>query len=111
MKIKITARHFKTSADLKEFSIQHIDNLIKFFDGIIKAEVVFSFEKNDNGQKTAEIILSVHNHILRTSAKSDDFKKSLLNATKKSEKQLLQIKSKFREKDRKALRKIKEDNN
>ena len=107
MKIKITARHFKANSELKLNAKLEVEKLKKYFDGILNGEVIFSYIKNDNSQKSAEIVLSVHNHILKASDTSEDFLKSLVLAIKKIEKQLIHVKSKFREKNMKVLRKVK----
>ena len=44
MNIKITARHFKPHASLTAYAESAIEDLTKFYDGIIKAEVIFSYE-------------------------------------------------------------------
>lgn len=107
MNIKITSRHFKANDTLKARAITSVENLEKYFDGIIKAEVIFSFDKTRDSDKTAEIVLKLHAHVLRSAETSDDFVKSLEIALKKMEKQLLHAKSKFREKNKKILRKVK----
>ena len=62
MNFTLTARHFKAHDTLKEFAESEIEKITKFYDGIIKSEVILSFEKPTNSIKNAEVIVKINNH-------------------------------------------------
>ena len=95
MNVKITARHFKAHDSLKEHVESCIDGLTKFYDGIINAEVILSYEKAQNSVKIAEIMIGIHGKTLTASAKSEEFEKSIELATQKIEAQLKKHKGKI----------------
>ncbi len=108
MNIKITARHFKCHESLAEYTKNSIDELTRFYDGIIKAEAIFSFEKTHNSVKIAEISLTVYGNVLTSVGKSEDFLKSVDLAISKLKTQLKKYKEKLHSKDRKSVRRIRE---
>jgi ribosomal subunit interface protein len=81
-----------------------------FYDGIIKAEVIFSYEKPRNSLKIAEISLSVYGTVLTGVGKSEEFEKSVDLAIAKLKTRLKKYKEKLHAKDRKGVRKIRENN-
>jgi putative sigma-54 modulation protein len=93
MRISITARHFKLSEALKRFSEGEVSRLNKYYDGIVDAEVVLSWEKHD---RIAEIKMSVFGTLLTALGRSEDMKKSIYEAVQKMERQLLKYKDKIR---------------
>ncbi len=100
MRTKFTARHFRAHTTLKDYAIDTLKKLEKYYDGIISAEVVLSFEKMRDSVKVAEINLSVHNKILTAVEQSADFIKSIDLAVEKLERQLVKYKTKLH--DRKS---------
>ncbi len=95
MRTKFTARHFRTHATLKEYAIDSVKKMEKFYDGIISAEVILSYEKAVDSVKIAEINLTVHGKILTAMEKSEDFIKSIDLAIDKIERQLVKYKTKL----------------
>jgi ribosomal subunit interface protein len=104
MNIKVTSRHFKSHESLTEYAQSSIDELTHFYDGIIKAEVIFSFEKSRNSIKIAEITLTVYGALLTGIGKSEDFEKSIDMALSKLKTRLKKYKEKLHAKDRKGVR-------
>ena len=98
MNVKITARHFKAHDSIKQHIEAGVAGLTKFYDGIISAEAILSYEKAQNSIKIAEIIIGVHGKTLTAMAKSEEFEKSVDIATQKLETQLKKYKSKLRDK-------------
>jgi putative sigma-54 modulation protein len=96
MNIKFTARHFKAHDSLKDHATTHIENLTKFYDGILSAEVILSFEKVRDSIKIAEITMSVNGKVLKSVGKSEEFLKSIDIAVDKIEIQLKKYKEKKR---------------
>jgi putative sigma-54 modulation protein len=107
MNIKFTARHFRPRPDVKEHAIEQVRKLAKFYDGIVSASVVLSYERATNSVKTAEINLHVYGTVLSATEKSDDYTKSVDAATEKLTVQLAKYKTKLRAKDKSTVRKIK----
>ena len=108
MNIKITSRHFKPHVSLTTYAEEAIAELTHFYDGIIKAEVIFSFEKSRDSVKKAEISLTVYGNLLTGIGSSDVYEKSVDIAIAKIKTRLKKYKEKLHEKDRKVVRKIRE---
>src|SRR5438552_18654380 len=97
MNFTLTARHFKAHDTLKEFAKSEIEKITKFYDGIIKSEVILSYEKPTNSIKNAEIIVKINNHHTFTAKEqSDDFKVSIERAVDKVAAQVKKYKDKLK---------------
>lgn len=104
MNITITARHFKAHDTLKEYIVESLSKITKYYDGIISVEVVLSYEKATQSVKMAELIVNVHGAVLKAAEKSGDFVKSFDAAVAKIERQVMKYKSKQREKKKSTIR-------
>jgi ribosomal subunit interface protein len=104
MNIKVTSRHFKSHESLSEYAQRSIEELSHFYDGIIKAEVIFSYEKSRNSVKIAEITLTVYGTVLTGIGKSEEYEKSIDMAIAKLKTRLKKYKEKLHAKDRKGVR-------
>ena len=109
MQIHITARKFKAHETLRAHATDALSRLPKYYDGIVRGDVVMGFEGTPNSVKWVEITLHVHGDVLVAREQSEDFVKSIDLAIGKAERQLTKYKSRVRVKDKKTLRKIKED--
>lgn len=94
MNIQITARKFKAHDTLKDFIKDEISSLKKFNDDIISADVILSYQNNQNSIKKAEVVLSIPGQVLTATDQTEDFKTSITSVTEKLKKQLETIKSK-----------------
>ncbi|MGB2958794.1 MAG: ribosome-associated translation inhibitor RaiA [Bacteroidota bacterium] len=108
MNIKFTARHFRPRATVKQHALQAVEKLGKFYDGIVSATVVLSFERATNSVKTAEINLHVYGTTLAAKESSEEFLKSIDAAAEKLNTQLAKYKSRRRAKDKTKVRAIRE---
>jgi putative sigma-54 modulation protein len=91
-----TARHFKAHDSLKQFAEAEIQRPSRFYDGIIKAEVILSYDKPVGSIKNAEIIFHAkNNHTFTAKESTDDFKKSIEAAMDKIEIQVRKFKDKL----------------
>jgi putative sigma-54 modulation protein len=93
MRINITARRFKLTAALRQFTEEEVSRLTKYYDGIVDAEVILSWEKHD---RLAEIKMLVFGTVLTSVGRSDEMKKSIHEAIEKMERQLVKYKDKLR---------------
>lgn len=93
MRINITARRFKLSAPLRQFTEEEVSRLTKYYNGIVDAEVILSWEKHD---RLAEIKMSVFGTLLSALGRSEEMKKSIHEAVEKMERQLVKYKDKLR---------------
>ncbi len=97
MKFTFTSRHFKAHETIKDFAKSEIEKINKFYDGIIKCEVILSFEKATNSVKTAEVILTTNtHHTITAKEKTDDFIASIEGAFDKTAKQIKRYKEKLK---------------
>jgi len=108
MDIHFTARKFKAHDAVKEHATNSLKALEKYYDGIMRGDVILSYERTSNSLKSAEINLHVHGSILSAKEKSEDFDKSIELAIGKLERQLSRYKTKVRGKNKKTLRRVKE---
>lgn len=100
MNIQITARKFKAHDSLKDYIKDEINVLKRFNDDILSADVILSFQNNQNSIKIAEVLLNIPGQRLTATDHSDDFKKSVTGAVEKLRSQLTSIKSKRTSKGR-----------
>ncbi|MFZ1322199.1 MAG: ribosome-associated translation inhibitor RaiA [Ignavibacteria bacterium] len=94
IKVNITSRHFKAHDTLQEYIKSEIENLSKYNEDIIYADVILSFEKALNSIKYCEILIKLGSKDLMAKESSDDFVKSVDKAINKIETQILKIKDK-----------------
>ncbi len=97
MQLKITARKFKLTDELRSYVEEEVAPFKKYYDGVIDVDVVLGWEKHN---RYAEIKIIVLGSTLTAAEKSEEMKKSITLAASKIEKQL--IKYKERLKDHKA---------
>jgi ribosomal subunit interface protein len=108
MNIKFTARHFRPRQSLKDHALQEVRKLSRFYDGIVSATVILSYERATNSVKTAEINLHVYGTVLSVREKSDDYVRSIDAAVSKLTLRLGKYKNRLREKDKSRVRSIQE---
>ncbi len=108
MDIKVTARHFKPDEILRDYAHDAVTKLERYYDGIVKSEIILSFEGARNSLKIAEIHLTVYGSLLKAVHKSNDYQKSVDTAVSKLERQLVKYKGKLHEKAKSEVRKIHE---
>ena len=104
MLTRFTARRFHARQELKEFATDAVKKLDKFYDGILRADVILSFEGATKNIKIAEINLHVFGTMLTAREKSEDYHKSVELAVEKMNGQLAKYKSKLRAKDKNKVR-------
>jgi len=105
MDIHITARHFRAHETLRTYAAESLKKLERYYDGIISATMVLSYEKSVHSVKVVELHVTVHGTVLKALVKSSDFVKSIDGAIEKTERQLQKYKSKLREKKKAVIRK------
>ncbi len=97
MNFILTARHFKAHDTLKEFAEGQAEKINKFYDGVIKTEVILSYEKPQNSLKIAEVIsTATPHHIFTAKESSDDFNVSIESAVNKVIAQIKKYKDKHK---------------
>ena len=108
MDVHFTARRFKAHREVRDHALVSIQKLDRFYDGIVRADVVLSYEHKPNSTKIAELSVRVFGVILTAKEKSQDFHKSIDLAVEKLERQLDRYKAKLRTRDKRTLRRMKE---
>lgn len=94
MNILITSRKFKARESLKDFINSEVVSLERFYDNILSADVILSYQNPRDSIKSAEIILKIPGMVLKAVDDSDDYKKSISGAVEKLSRQLKKIKTK-----------------
>ncbi|MBI2430088.1 MAG: ribosome-associated translation inhibitor RaiA [Ignavibacteriales bacterium] len=105
MDIHITARHFKAHESLRTYAFDSLKKLERYYNGIVSANVVLSYEKAVNSVKRAELYVTVYGTILKAIVGTDDFVKSIDSVIAKVERQIQKYKSKQRAKKKSVIRK------
>jgi putative sigma-54 modulation protein len=93
MRISITARHFKMSEELKNYTENEVRRLKKYYDDIIDVEIILGWEKKD---RIAEITILVNGSTLTAHERSEEMIKSVVFAVDKLERQLIKYKDRRR---------------
>ena len=93
MRINLSARHFKASKNLKDFTQDEVMRLKKYYDGIIDCEVVLDKQKEN---RSCELAVKVYGSTLVASETTDDHYKSIVRAVDKVEQQLRRYKDKLK---------------
>ncbi len=109
MDIHFTARRFKARDNVKRHALESVKRLDRFYDGIVRSDIILSFERTTKSVKTAEINLHVYGTVLSAREGTEDFLKSVDLAIDKLERQLEKYKMKLRMKNKKTLRRVKEE--
>jgi len=94
MNIQITARKFKAHDTLKEFIKDELTSLERFYDDIISADVILSYQNNANSIKKVEVVLNIPGQTLNAADQTEDYKTATTSVTEKLRRQLETIKSK-----------------
>lgn len=94
MDIHFTARRFKAHKEVRDYAWESLQRLDKFYDGIIRSDVILSYERKTNSIKTAEVNVHIQGNTLSAKEKSEDFILSLDRALEKLVKQLDRVKTK-----------------
>lgn len=94
MEVRIVARHFDLTEELKEFAQTRVESFKKYFDKIVDVHIMLEVEKY---RKTAEISLLVLGNQLVTKETTDDMYASLDQAAKKMERRLRKYEDKIKE--------------
>jgi putative sigma-54 modulation protein len=107
MQLNFTARHFKAPEMLREFAEVEAEKLNKFYDGLLKCEVILVPEKPSNNIKTAEIIITANNHHKFTAKeRTDDYKLAIEGAFTKVRGQLKKFKEKLKSNHAKVYKEV-----
>jgi len=94
MNVSITSRKFKARETLKDFINSEVVSLERFYDNILSADVILSYQNTRDSIKSAEIILKIPGMVLKAVDDSDDYKKSVSSAVEKLSRQLKKMKTK-----------------
>ncbi len=108
MQTTFTARRFRARPDLQAHALESVGKLTRFYDGIIHADVILSYEGATKNIKVAELNLQVHGVLLSGKEKSDDFHKSIDAVVEKLGMQLRKYKTKLRAKNKSKVRALQE---
>ncbi len=108
MTVIVTSRHFKAHQSLVEYAEEAVQRFSRYYDGIIRCEVILSFEKKRKSTKIAEIVCSVYRHRITAEGRSEDFEKSIDAAADRALVQLKKFKDRLHERDRRTVRRVRE---
>jgi putative sigma-54 modulation protein len=93
MQINITFRHVEPSDALKNYAIEKVDRLKKYFDGLVEGHVVLGLEKI---RHIAEVTLQANGTRVTGREETADFHSAIDNVVDKLERQLVRYKEKIK---------------
>lgn len=108
MNIIVTSRHFKAKESLVEYARKSVEKLNRYYNGVIKGEVILSYEKKTNSLKIAEVNLSVYRSRLTALGRSAEYHQAIDHACMKLRTQLIKYKDRLHRKDRITVRRVRE---
>lgn len=94
MKVTFTARHFTASDDLKEYAVDSVDKLNKYFDHISSVEIILEPTQDVTKPQKAEIKVGVPGNLLTTSNESKTYEQAVHDAIDNLARQLKRYKEK-----------------
>jgi len=100
MNVAITARGYKAPQRLQDYIADKLKRLERFSDQILSFEAILSYEKLD---QVVEFKLKFNNKGIIIKEKSDDIFKSIDIAIDSLERQIVKIKSKTRDHDKRKI--------
>lgn len=98
MEITVSARHMDVSEALREVTVEKIGRLSRFLEGMDRAEVHFTEERNPRiaAKEVCEVTLEGHGHHVRCKVAAPDGFAAVDAAVEKLEHQLHKLKSKLK---------------
>ena len=105
MQIRITARHYDLTGDMKSFAEKQIAKLGRYFNHIIDSHLILDMEKS---RMTAELKVKVYGTVLSSRYRSFDMYDSVEKVIDKMEAQIKKYKAKLTDKKAKKVTAIKE---
>ena len=93
MELRITARHFDLTPELKAYTESTTTSLSRYFDRIVDANIILEVEKR---RKRAELTIDVYGQKLVSHAETDDLYVSIDEVVDKMQRQLKRYNSRFK---------------
>lgn len=94
MKKFFTARHFDASEDLKQYSLDSVEKLQKFYDNIIDVDIVLQPSSSDEEPQMAEINVNVPQSHLKSEQTAPTYEQAINEAIDNLSRQLKKYKEK-----------------
>lgn len=94
MKTYFTARHFDASEDLKQYSLDAVEKLQKFYDRIIDVDIVLEPSSSDEEPQMAEINVNVPQSHLKSIETAPTYEQAVNEAVDNITRQLKKYKDK-----------------
>jgi putative sigma-54 modulation protein len=104
MEIRITARHFTLTDELRDHIHQKVGRLRQYYNGITDAHVILEIEKSRPLEHKGEIILSVYRQTLRARCAEVDHATVVDGCITRLRRQLLKYKHRLRSTDKDVVR-------
>lgn len=94
MNVTFTARHFEASKRLHDHSIEAVQKLTKFYDGILDCDIIMQPTKDHDEPQSAEITVKVARDLLQASEQAATYEQALSKAIDNMVRQLKRYKNK-----------------
>ena len=93
MNLNITFRHVEPSEALKQYAIEKVQRLTRYFDGVVEGHVILGQEKI---RHLAEVTLQANGLRINAKQENADFYSAIDNVVDKLERQLVRYKEKLK---------------
>lgn len=94
MKTTFTARHFESSNDLKQFSLDSVDKLEQFLDKIIVCDIVLQPGQDDDNPYICTLNVKVPNKLINVTEESPSYEQAVSAAVETAIRQIRKYKTK-----------------
>jgi putative sigma-54 modulation protein len=105
MKVRITARHFDLTEDIKQAAETRLQSLTKYFDNIMDVHLKLDKEKY---RHSADLNATVYGAVLSCRADSNDMYASIDEVTTKMEAQIKKYKARLQDKGQRKVAEAKQ---
>ncbi len=95
MELRITARHFDLSPELRKRAMDSFEHLTKFYDRIVSADLFLTLEKN---RYDVELKMTVSREVITSGAESHELGVAIDKCMDRAKTQLVRYKGKLKEK-------------
>ncbi|AXJ01196.1 SSU ribosomal protein S30P /sigma 54 modulation protein [Cyclonatronum proteinivorum] len=94
MNTSFTARHFEASKRLHNYSVEAVQKLTKFYDGILDCDIIVQPTQDHDEPQSAELTVKVKGDLLQASEKAATYEQALGKAIDNMTRQLRKYKDK-----------------
>lgn len=94
MNTGFTARHFDPSQSLKDYALESVKKLERYYDGILDCDIILEPYSDPASPQRAEIKLTVRGDIIKAAETAESYEQAIIRAVDNVKRQLIKFKNK-----------------